>query len=81
VTTINGQQKILVNGVPIDGPGNPGPVAVGPSMTWVRAVRAVALLEHFNTLEARQILESLATGEADALPTQQAKAALERLNK
>ena len=81
VTTVNGQQKIFVNGVPIDGPANPGPVKVGPSMTWVRAVRAVALLEHFGTPEARQILDSLASGEADALPTQQAQAALERLNK
>jgi len=31
--------------------------------------------------EARQILQSLSTGEPDALPTKQAKSALERLSK
>jgi hypothetical protein len=50
-------------------------------MTWVRAVRAIALLEHIGTSEARAILERLASGEAEALPTEQARAALARLDK
>jgi hypothetical protein len=81
VTTVNGQQQILVNGVPVGGaPAGPA-TPVGPPMSWVRAVRAIALLEHIGTSEAKQILETLASGEEDALPTQQAKAALERLGK
>jgi RNA polymerase sigma factor (sigma-70 family) len=59
------------------GPPAPPP---GPSGAWLRAVRAVALLESIGTAEARSILESLAAGEADALPTQEARAALERLS-
>jgi hypothetical protein len=50
-------------------------------MKWTRATRAVALLEHFGTPEAVALLKSLATGHADAQPTVQAKAALERLAK
>jgi hypothetical protein len=81
VRAVNGQQQIIVNGVPIDGSGKPPAGPVGPSMYWVRAVRAAALLEHMGTKEAKELLEKLAAGEADALPTEQAKAALERLNK
>jgi hypothetical protein len=50
-------------------------------MTWVRAVRSIALLESMGTPEAKQLLESSASGEPDALPTEQARAALDRLNK
>jgi hypothetical protein len=52
-----------------------------PPPAWLRAARAVAVLENIATPEARQLLESLAAGERDALPTREAKAALERLNK
>ena len=79
VAIING--KVIVNGQPVDGNPQPAPVAVGPSMTWVRAARAVALLEHLNTPEARQLLEAISQGDAEALPTTEAKAALERLKK
>jgi hypothetical protein len=78
VAIVNG--RVFINGVPADGP-KPGPVTVGPPMTWVRAVRAIAILEFIGTPEAKQVLENLAGGEPDALPTQQAKAALERLSK
>jgi hypothetical protein len=44
-------------------------------------VRAVTLLEHFGTPEARAIIEAIAGGESDALPTIAAKEALERLKK
>jgi hypothetical protein len=64
-------------------PAMPAPAQAvkGPSPTWLRAKRAIAVLEHIKNPEARQLLESLAQGEADALPTKEAKAALERLNK
>jgi hypothetical protein len=80
VSNVNGQVRIVVDGVPLD--LTPRVIApVGPPMVWVRAVRAIGLLEHMNTTESRQLLESLANGESDALPTKAAKEALERLNK
>lgn len=69
-----GNVEILVNGVVIDWSKALG----APRRSWVRTLRAVAILEHFATPEARQVLESLAFGEADALPTVAARAALER---
>ncbi len=81
VIVVNGQRRIIVNGVEVDGNPKPASTPVGPPTTWVRAVRAIALLEHINTPEARELLKSMAAGEADALPTAQAKAALERLTK
>jgi len=51
-----------------------------PPPAWLRAGRAVAILENIATPEARQLLESVAGGEPDALPTKEAKAALDRLN-
>src|SRR5262249_42071009 len=60
--------------------GGPGNVVLGglnvknapaapaaPSPLWVRAARAAAVLEHIGTPEARQVLRSVAEGEADAL--------------
>lgn len=78
VAVING--RVFINGVPADAP-KPGSVTVGPPMTWVRAVRAIAILEFIGNSEAKEVLQNLAGGESDALPTQQAKAALERLKK
>ncbi|WP_165226588.1 cellulase family glycosylhydrolase [Aquisphaera insulae] len=46
---------------------------------WTRAVRAIALLEHIGTPEARKILEDMATGHPDALPTRVAAEAVRRL--
>jgi len=43
--------------------------------------RAVTVLERIGTPEAVQMLQNLAQGEPDALPTRAAKEALERLNK
>jgi hypothetical protein len=40
---------------------------------WTRALRAIALLRHFNTPSALSIVKDLATGDADALPTKVAK--------
>lgn len=46
---------------------------------WTRAVRAIVLLEHFNTPEAVAIVKEMATGHPDAHPTRVAKDALKRL--
>jgi hypothetical protein len=55
-----------------------GGLAAAPD--GLRLVRAVEVLEHLGTAEARTLLEALAKGSADAALTVEAKAALERLN-
>jgi len=47
----------------------------------IRTVRVLRILERINTPEARQILDDVAQGAADARPTKEAKAALQRLEK
>jgi len=47
----------------------------------LRMVRAIEVLEKINTPQAREVLETLAKGAAGALPTREAKAALERMGK
>jgi hypothetical protein len=80
VSNVNGKVSIMVNGVPLD--LTPRVIKpVGPPHGWVRAARAVGVLEFLNTDEARRLLRELADGEADALPTQAARAALRRLGK
>ncbi len=56
------------------------PAPERPSAPWLRAVRAIAVLEHVGTPEARAALVEIAGGEPDALPTREARAALGRLN-
>jgi hypothetical protein len=46
---------------------------------WTRAVRAIALLEHFGTSEAIAVLKTMTSGDPDAQPTKAAKQALDRL--
>jgi hypothetical protein len=80
VSNINGQIRIIVDGVPLD--LTPRIVVqAGPPRQWVRAVRAIGILEGLGTPESRRLLETLADGEADALPTIEARAALGRLGK
>lgn len=55
--------------------------AVGRKATWVRATRAVAVLEFLGTPKARAILDDLAAGHPDAAPTKAAKVAGDRLRK
>jgi hypothetical protein len=81
VSNVNGKIAITVDGVPLDLTPRMAPAPAGPPRTWVRAARAVGVLEALGTPEARQLLEDLAGGEADALPTAAAKAALQRLGK
>jgi hypothetical protein len=47
----------------------------------LRGLRAVEVLESFGTPEARQVLQTLAEGAAEARLTREAKAALERRKK
>ena len=64
VIVANGQQQIIINGVPVNGMAAATPIAPpGPSAYWVRAVRAIAILEDIGTPEARQVIESLSKGE------------------
>jgi hypothetical protein len=49
------------------------------SADMLRSIRAVEVLEHAATEEARQLLEKLGAGAADARLTREAKVALERL--
>jgi hypothetical protein len=81
ITTIGGKQTVLINGVPVDlDPPPPVIVRGGPPLLWLRAARAVAVLEHVGTDRARKVLEALASGEPDALPTKRAREALARMN-
>jgi WD40 repeat protein len=55
----------------------------GARLGWaeLRTVLAVEVLERIGSPEARQVLQTLAGGNPDARPTQEAKASLERLNR
>jgi hypothetical protein len=50
-----------------------------PPAETLRTLRAIEVLEHSGTAEARRCLETLAKGAAEARPTLEAKAALQRL--
>jgi RNA polymerase sigma factor (sigma-70 family) len=85
VKNVNGQVEIIINGQPLDFAalakgGAPAANPPAPNPQWLRAGRAISLLESFQTPEARAILEEIASrGEPEAGPTQEAKAALKRM--
>jgi hypothetical protein len=78
----NGVIEIEIDGKPLDlkalVPAPPAPAR--PNLGWLRAERAIVVLEQIATRDARDLLEALAGGEADAPPTKGARAALERLD-
>jgi hypothetical protein len=47
----------------------------------IRGYRAVEVLEHIGTVEARKVLETLAAGAEGARLTEDAKSSLARLNR
>jgi WD40 repeat protein len=52
-----------------------------PDPVWLREVRAVEVLEHLGTPEARRLLKELSEGNADARLTAEARAALGRVRR
>ena len=52
-----------------------------PKLEWTRVIRALSLLESFDTPDANAIIESIATGHADAQPTKIARAIVAARNK
>ena len=50
-----------------------------PKRKWIRAVRAIVLLEHIGTPDAVAIVKEMATGHPEAQPTRVAKESLDRL--
>ena len=78
VQNINGQISITIDGKALD---LTPPVPPKPDLDLLRTIRGIALLEHLGTAEAKKILSRLAEGEAEAAPTKEAKAALQRLEK
>ncbi len=78
VTVVNGVRTITINGKPID--TTPKVIKPLPPLPeWVRANRAIGVLEFLGTPEAVAVLESLALGEDTAQPTTHAQDALARL--
>ncbi len=73
-------------GDPDRGPGlwyaGKGPFGERPALPgWLRPARAAAVLERIGTADAVAVLRALAQGEGEALPTQEARAALKRLHR
>jgi len=83
MSSTNGVITIMVDGKPLDfdAIAKNVPPPPGPNTQWQRAVRAVSLLETIGSPEAKAILKSVAGGEEEAVPTKEARAALERLEK
>ena len=80
IRTVNGVTTVFINGKPID--TTPKLVTkLDPLQSWVRANRAIAILEHIGTAEAKQLLEAISLGEDTAAPTVQAQDALARLKR
>ena len=77
VSNNNGHVTITVDGktFDLDNLNKPAGRAASPH---ARALRSLALLEHYGTPRARAIVESMADGEPTARPTKEARAILAR---
>ncbi len=78
-----GNIQIIIDGKPLDLSTlvPPPPLPTGPIPAWKQAGRAIAVLEQIGTPEARQLIEAVAGGEAEAYPTKTAREAMQRLKK
>lgn len=77
----NGDLQIVIDGKVLDLAALAKQAVYPTNAQWLRAARAVALLESVGTPEAKAALRALAAGQAGARPTDEAKAALGRLEK
>lgn len=70
--------QVFINGKPVD--LTPRVITLsGPPPMYLRAARAIAVLEHIGTPDAAGVLDAVAQGEITAPPTRQAQEALARL--
>jgi hypothetical protein len=81
VRSNNDKIEILIDGKKLDLEAAIKPVVYPTNVGWLRAVRAVALLESVGTPESVAVLKKMAAGEKGARPTDEAAAALSRLRK
>ncbi len=78
INYVGNQPRVFVAGKQLD--LTPRLIAVaGPPPMYLRAARAIAVLEHIASPEAVQVLEAVAQGESGIPPTRQAQDALARL--
>lgn len=81
ISNRNGEIELTIDGKKVNLAAMAKPVVYPVNVQWLRAVRAVVLLESVGTPEARAVLKKMAGGVKGAKPTDEAKAALERLRK
>jgi hypothetical protein len=80
ITNMNGKVTIMIDGKVVD--LEPKIITPpGPPRGWLRAQRAIAVLEHLASPEAEAVLRAMADGEREAPPTKAARDALHRLHK
>lgn len=80
ITVVNGVRTVTINGQPLDlTPKVVKPLP--PPAGWVRAGRAIGVLEFLGTKDAVAVLEAVSLGEEAAPPTTQAQDALARLKR
>ena len=80
VSSVNGQVEIMIDGKPLNLSKSQknDPQRRDP---WLRATRAISLLESLGGEEAAAVLENLASGEPGATPTREARIALKNLDR
>lgn len=80
ISNNNGRVNIVIDGKPLE--LTPKVIEkLPPPPTWVRAGRAIGVLEFLGTPDTVKLLEAVALGEDNAPPTKQAQDALARLKR